>query len=68
MKTSLYSLMTKKRMSLREMGEVLGMTHKRVSYLVGKLENRGYVKVFRQQKELYNGKVTNEINVYAGCL
>jgi len=66
MKANLYNLLTKKEMSLRDMGEKLGMSRQRVASLVSKLEKRGYVNVKRARSPYIGGNYLQ--NVYTGNL
>lgn len=66
MKPTLYSLISKQALSLRDMGEQLGMSRQKVGLLVNKLEKRGYISVKRARSPYVGGNYLQ--HVYKGKL
>lgn len=66
MKPTLYNLVSKHDMSLREMGDKLGISRQKVGALVNKLEKRGYITVKRARSPYLGGNYLQ--HVYHGKL
>ena len=66
MKPTLYTMIAKHNLSLREMGETLGISRQKVGALVNKLEKRGYITVKRARSPYVGGNYLQHI--YKGKL
>lgn len=66
MKPTLYTMISKHNLSLREMGDKLGISRQKVGLLVNKLEKRGYITVKRARSPYVGGNYLQ--NVYQGKL